>query len=435
MSEPRILTRSDMKTLGLSSLGGALEFYDFIIFVFFTKIISAVFFNPETAPWLATLQTYSIFASGYLARPIGGIIMAHLGDKFGRKKVFTFSILLMAFSTLCMALVPSYASIGVAAPILLALFRILQGIAIGGEIPGAWTFVSEHVPSRYVGFATGFLTSGLSLGILLGSLVATLVNHLFSPQFIMDYGWRGAFILGGIFGLLAVWLRQWLDETPIFKQMQKARSLTKEVPLKIVLKSHGESVLIAVLLTWALSATIVISTLMTPNFMENPPYGYSGNTALAANCVTSLFLIIATPIAGILCDRIGSGRFFLGGGICFAITAYVFYNYAGTSTLSLFVLSAFLGFFAGYVGAVAYVMVKAFPAAVRFTGLAFSYNMSYAILGGTIPVVISLINSLTPMGHVWYLLAIGMLASGLGIYLLCRGEARQFDIGVEEKPK
>lgn len=433
MSEPRMLTRSDMKTLGLSSLGGALEFYDFIIFVFFTKIIGMVFFNPSMPIWLTTTLTYGIFASGYLARPIGGIIMAHIGDKIGRKKVFAFSILLMALSTLGMALIPSYTTIGIAAPILLVILRILQGIAIGGEIPGAWTFVSEHVPSRYVGFATGFLTSGLSLGILLGSLIATLVNRLFSQEFIVDYGWRGAFILGGIFGLLAVWLRQWLDETPIFKRMQEARRLTKEVPLKIVLQQHGESVLIAILLTWALSATIVISTLMTPNFLQGPPYGYSADTALAANCVTSLFLIIATPIAGILCDKIGSGRFFIGGGICFAITAYVFYNYAGTSTASLFVLSAFLGFFAGYVGAVAYVMVKAFPASVRFSGLAFSYNISYAILGGTIPVIISLINRLTPMGHVWYLIAIGCLASGLGIYLLRRGQAREFDIGVEEK--
>lgn len=432
MSDQRILTRKDMKTLSLSSLGGALEFYDFIIFIFFAKTINMVFFSITMAPWLATTLTYSIFASGYFARPLGGIIMAHLGDKIGRKKVFTFSILLMALSTFGMALIPAYTSIGIAAPILLVSLRILQGIAIGGEIPGAWTFVSEHVPQKHVGFATGFLTSGLSLGILLGSLIASLINHLFSPQFVMDYGWRGAFILGGVFGLFAVFLRRWLDETPIFKQMQKARSLIKDIPLKIVLKHHSESVLIAILLTWVLSATIVIATLMTPNFLQAAPYHYSSDTALAANCITSLFLIIATPIAGILCDRIGSGRFFIGGGLCFAITVYAFYNYAHISLVYLFILSGFLGFFAGYVGAVAYVMVKSFPAAVRFSGLAFSYNVSYAILGGTIPVIISLINHLTPMGHVWYLIIIGFIASSLGIYLLMRGQRREFKSGIEE---
>jgi MFS family permease len=187
---PRSLNSQDFKTLGLSALGGALEFYDFIIFVFFAGVIGKLFFPPDMPDWLVTIQTFGIFAAGYLVRPIGGIVLAHFGDMFGRKRVFAFSLMLMALSTLGMAAMPTYATIGIAAPILLILMRVLQGAAIGGEVPGAWTFVAEHVPFRRVGFACGFLCSGLTLGILLGSFIATIINSVFTPEDVAAYAWR-----------------------------------------------------------------------------------------------------------------------------------------------------------------------------------------------------------------------------------------------------
>ncbi|MFA7299917.1 MAG: MFS transporter, partial [Sideroxydans sp.] len=161
------------RTLALSALGGALEFYDFIIFIFFAAAISQLFFPPDMPDWLRQVQTFGIFAAGYLARPLGGIIMAHFGDLFGRKRMFMLSIFLMAVPTLTIGLLPTYAVIGIWAPLLLLAMRVLQGAAIGGEVPGAWVFVAEHVPPRHIGFACGTLTAGLTGGILLGSLVAT----------------------------------------------------------------------------------------------------------------------------------------------------------------------------------------------------------------------------------------------------------------------
>src|SRR6516225_261110 len=161
----RALTRSDYKTLGLAALGGALEFYDFIIFVFFAPAIGQLFFPATIPDWLRQFQTFGIFAAGYLARPLGGIVMAHFGDLFGRKRMFTLSILLMALPTLAMGLLPTYSSIGLLAPVLLLVLRILQGAAVGGEVPGAWVFVSEHVPRRRIGYACGTLTAGLTAGI------------------------------------------------------------------------------------------------------------------------------------------------------------------------------------------------------------------------------------------------------------------------------
>lgn len=151
----RPLTRSDAKTLVLAALGGALEYYDFIIFVFFTSVIGQLFFPPETPDWLRQLQTFGIFAAGYLARPLGGIVMAHFGDRSGRKQMFTLSVFLMAIPTLIIGLLPTYATLGYTAPLALLLMRILQGAAVGGEVPGAWTFVAEHVPERKTGFACG----------------------------------------------------------------------------------------------------------------------------------------------------------------------------------------------------------------------------------------------------------------------------------------
>src|SRR5580704_11727083 len=239
----RRLTVRDYKTLGLATLGGLLEFYDFIIFVFFANTIGELFFPPGIPDWVRQFQTFGIFAAGYLARPLGGVVMAHAGDLRGRKKMFTLSVFLMALPTLGIGLLPTYAHLGAWAPVLLLLLRILQGAAVGGEVPGAWVFVSEHVPPSRVGLACGVLTAGLTGGILLGSLVATGLNMLMPPEQLSAYGWRIPFLLGGAFGLMSMYLRYLLTETPVFEELRKRRALSVETPLKAVLRDCGAIVL------------------------------------------------------------------------------------------------------------------------------------------------------------------------------------------------
>src|SRR5260370_9209444 len=204
VESPLRLTIAEFRTLLLASLGGALEFYDFIIFVFFTGVIGQLFFSAGLPDWVRQFQTFGIFAAGYLARPLGGIVMAHFGDTRGRKRMFTLSVLLMAIPTLLIGFLPTYPSIGVAAPLLLLPLRVMQGIAIGGEAPGGWVFVAEHARRGHAGFAVGLLTGGLSCGILLGSLVATSVNMVFSQAQIASGFWRGPFVIGGVFGFIAM---------------------------------------------------------------------------------------------------------------------------------------------------------------------------------------------------------------------------------------
>lgn len=428
---PRRLTTEDFRTLGLSALGSALEFYDFIIFVFFAPVIGQLFFPKDASAAVVTIQTFGIFAVGYLIRPLGGIVMAHFGDRLGRKRVFAFSILLMAVATLGMASMPTYASIGIAAPILLILMRLLQGVAIGGEVPGAWTFVAEHVPFRRVGFACGFLCSGLTLGILLGSLIATVINSVFTPDEVAAYAWRIPFFLGGGFGLLAVYLRRWLQETPIFVEMRQARSLATELPLKTVIRDHRRGIVVSMLLTWILSAGVVVTTLMTSTLLQNL-YGYQAQQALAATSFGILFLTLGTTAAGAIVDRVGSGRFFLVASVFFGAATFAFYSYAAVSVTVLFALYAVMGLSVGMIGAVPYVMVRAFPARVRFTGLSFSYNIAYAIFGGLTPIAVAALLPVNRMAHAYYLLFIAALAFGLGLYFLLKGEKAEADVGIEE---
>lgn len=406
----RPLTRQDYKTLSLAALGGALEFYDFVIFVFFTGVIGKLFFPPSMPGWLSMLQTFGIFAAGYVVRPLGGIIMAHFGDLLGRKRMFTMSILLMAVPTLLMGALPTYASIGLAAPLLLLLLRVMQGAAVGGEVPGAWVFVSEHVPARHIGYACGTLTAGLTFGILLGSVVATGINTAYTPDQVADGAWRLPFLLGGIFGLGAMYLRRWLHETPVFAELQQRKALAAEMPLKTVLRNHRGAVVVSMLLTWMLSAGIVVVILMTPTLLQKI-YGFDPHTSLVANTLATLCLAIGCVVAGVLADRIGSRTTLFGGSLLLAISTYVFYTTLHARPDLLLPLYALVGFTVGVVGAVPCVLVKAFPAQVRFSGLSFSYNLSYAIFGGLTPVVVALLLKNNPLAPAYYVIAV----CGLGM--------------------
>ncbi len=406
----RALTRHDYKTLGLAALGGALEFYDFIIFVFFAPAIGQLFFPHDIPDWLRQLQTFGIFAAGYLARPLGGVIMAHFGDLVGRKRMFTLSVLLMSVPTLLMGLLPTYDTVGILAPVLLLLFRILQGAAVGGEVPGAWVFVSEHVPSRHIGYACGTLTAGLTAGILLGSLVAAGINSRYSSAQVADFAWRIPFLLGGVFGLFSVYLRRWLHETPVFAEMKARKTLADEIPLKAVLRDHGRAVVVSMLLTWMLSAAIVVVILMTPTLLQKQ-FHLAPATTLFANSIATLCLTAGCIFAGALAGWIGPKRVLAIGGLLLAACYYLLFARvaADASTLPLFYGIA--GFTVGTIGVVPYVMVKSFPAVVRFSGISFSYNVAYAIFGGLTPVIVSLMMKSNPLAPVAYVATICVLGA------------------------
>jgi len=404
------LRPADFKTLGLAALGGALEFYDFVVFVFLTLPLSELFFPKGTAPWLAQLQVYGIFAAGYLARPLGGIVMAHYGDLLGRKRMFALSVFLMALPTLLIGLLPVYAQIGMLAPVLLLALRVLQGVAVGGEVPGAWVFVAEHVPPARVGFACASLTAGLTVGILIGSLATAAINQRLDHAALMAWGWRLPFLVGGVFGFVAVWLRRWLRETPVFEAMQAHRTLADELPLKRVLRAHRGAVIASMAVTWTLTAAIVVVILMTPTLVQ-AVFHLPPATAFLGSSVASFALALGCLAFGALVDRFGTVRTLAFGAVALVVTTYVLYLDLRHGAGHFLPLYALAGFAVGVVGVVPTVMVNAFPPAVRFTGLSFSYNVAYAVFGGiTPPLIGAMVKATGPLAPAHYV-AIAALAA------------------------
>jgi MFS family permease len=412
IGEPqRPLNRRDYRTLSLAALGGALEFYDFVVYVFFAPVLGQLFFPADMPDWLRMLQTFGIFAAGYLARPLGGILIGHFGDLLGRKRMFTLSIFLMAAPTLAIGLLPTYAGIGIAAPLLLLLMRILQGIAIGGEVPGAWVFVAEHVPAQRFGLGIGTLTAGLTVGILLGSLMAGAINTAYSRADVAAYAWRIPFILGGAFGFVSVYLRRFLEETPVFKEMSARRALAREVPLKTILREHRGATLLALALTWVLSAAIVVVILFTPTYLQQV-FRVPARYALQANTFATLTFILGCLAFGWANDRFGTRATMIVGFSGLLGSSYLFYSWLPDAPVFLNVTYGLTGFFVGAVTTVPIIAVRSFPAAVRFSGLSFSYNVSYAIFGGLAPVVLTWWVRSDPMAPAYYvggLAILGML--------------------------
>ncbi len=416
MSSPAAPTRNDAKVLSLSALGGALEFYDFVVFVFFAKTLGTLFFPADIPGWLAQLQVFGIFAAGYLVRPIGGVVMAHFGDRIGRKRMFALSVFLMALPTLCIGLLPTYAHVGVLAPLLLLVLRLLQGLAIGGEMPGAWVFVAEHAPPNKVGFAVASLSAGINVGTLMGSLMASAMAHFFTPAELLDHAWRIPFLIGGVFGFISVWLRRWLDETPVFAQIRQRRALSR-LPIKDVLRDYRGGVLVSMCVTWVLTAGIVVVILMTPTLIQNA-FGIAPALASEGNVLAAVCLVIGCVWTGLLSDRIGRAPALLVASLSLLVGVYLLYFDLANGGRHFLPLYALAGFTAGVAGVTPAVMTASFPATVRYTGLALSYNLAYAIAGAVTPPLIGYLaaraGSLAPAHYVAF---VALVNVGLAIHL------------------
>lgn len=409
----RPLNRKDLKTLVLSSLGGTLEFYDFVIYALYVDLIVAPLFFPDSLSlFTKELFAWGIFAAGYLIRPVGGIIMAHFGDKVGRKKMFTLSVAMMALPTFIIGILPTYDAIGMLAPILLLLMRMLQGAAIGGEMPGAWVFIAEHTPKQRYGFGVGTLTSGITGGILLGFLITIVIDMFFSRGEVLDFAWRIPFIIGGIFGVISVYLRRFLSETPIFKELAARKALEKSIPVVSVIKNHKMACLLVALVTWSLSTTIMVGVLITPGKILGGMYHVQPIDCRVAGCVVALMLTIGCILFGWLEDKIGTtvNMMIAWGGL--AITSLYFYA-SLTPDMSLSMLYFNYGLFGLFTGAIAttpIVGTRAFPPSIRYSGLSFSYNLAYAIFSAITPTLtLYLLNPNHILGEYFYM--------GAGIYI------------------
>ena len=247
------LNTQEKKIVGLAALGGMLEFYDFIIYGIFSVYFAHQFF-PSGNEMLSIIESYVVFVLGYIARPIGGIIFSHIGDEYGRKKVLIVTIILMGLASLGIGVMPTYQQIGIFAPIGLLLFRLIQGLALGGELPSTYVYINESMRDKeHIGF--GITMTGVNSGLLLGMLINQLMNSLFDHAELTAYGWRIPFIIGGALCLVSYKIRRTLHETTAFEKIQNK----PKFPLANLFKEHLPAMLAGILSTAIMAGLVVVA--------------------------------------------------------------------------------------------------------------------------------------------------------------------------------
>ncbi|WP_343654229.1 MFS transporter [Paraburkholderia caribensis] len=380
------------RNLTLASLGAMLEYYDFVVYVYLATKIGASFFPAGLSSGLRLAQTFGIYSIGFVIRPLAGLVIAHYADRFGRKRFFIFTVTLMSGSTLSIGLLPTYASIGWCAPLLLLLLRVLQGCAVGGELPSAAVFVSEHARSGRLGLAGGVLQSMAYGGFLLGAAAAMLADFIavVVPDF-PSLSWRVPFLIGGVFGLMSGYLRRSLEESPLFVEVRNRTEITCTTPTRTVLRKHGKSCLFGFLAIFAMTVTNVIYFQYWPSLLETQMH-IEHAYALSASLSAVLSIMISLPLWGLLYDRFGWAKTMRVGALLAAITSgWLFSNlwvFAGDPQALIWSIVPVSIASGAVVAPIPGLLSSMFPTAIRQTGYALAYNVGVAVFGGPLPLLL-----------------------------------------------
>jgi MFS family permease len=366
----------------LASLGGTLEFYDFVIFGVFAKDIADVIF-PNPTPIISLMLSFAAFAAGYLARPIGGIVLSHFGDRYGRRRVFLISIFVMSGATLGMGLVPSFARWGAAASVVMVVLRLVQGFCLGGELPGALTYVVETAP-RQAPFVCSVVFSCVTLGVAAATGVSLAVRTWLPTEVVATLGWRIAFVLGGLGGLLSFVLRRSLEESPEFARMKQ---LALRQPFREVLRSHLVPVAVGVS---GLAATAGFNGLYFAHMAAymSGVLGYNPRQAVVSQTIGVIVHALGILAVGRLARHVHPRLLLRAGALALAALAFPFYAALARGSMNptlLLVLAAVCASFVN--GSFAVVLTDLFPTRVRFSGVALGFNIAFTAFSGTAPLV------------------------------------------------
>lgn len=365
-------------------IGNALEWYDYALYAQFASIIGMHFF-PESS--ITEILTFAVFAIGCLVRPLGAIIFGYIGDRLGRRLALAIGILTMAIPTAAIGLLPSYNTIGIAAPIILTLIRLIQGFSLGGEFSGCIAYIVESSEKKYRGIAGSAAFISMCMGILLGTLTAALCRWSMEPDYLIDFGWRIPFVMGLFIGLVGLYIRLHLKESPVYEKAKKNGNLAK-TPVRELFKTSTRELFVAMGIYLTVTVPFYIVTIYIDSYFRR--LGFDIHTANQANTVTLIFMIIALPISAYISDKIGRKPVLVFGCICFLIFTYPLLWLINNTTDSYVAIFAagLISMISGiFMGPVPTILVELFPTRVRFTGVALSYNMSVAIFGGTAPMM------------------------------------------------
>lgn len=374
------------------TIGNVMEWYDFAVYGYFVSVIARLFFTVDDPTDKATplIAAFGAFAAGFLMRPIGGVIFGHIGDRFGRNTALTLSVLAMAIPTFLIGVLPDKATIGLAAPVLLILCRMVQGLSVGGEYTTSIVFLVEKAPPDGRGLAGSWSGFGATAGVLLGSAVGALTTSLLSDADLIAWGWRLPFILGLGVGLAGLFIRRHLHEPP--PHADKSARL----PVIEAFTTEWRTILqvISLNLLNAVGFYLIFVYLVTyfSQVVKLPEA-----EALDVNTINMVVLLLMVPLAGMLSDRYGRKRLLLIGGIGVFLAAWPMFWLLHHRDFWLGMLGQFgLAIFSGlFLGVIPVVMVEALPAKVRCSAISIGYNISLGLLGGTAPMVATYLIELT----------------------------------------
>lgn len=388
------LNKEQKKIIYLSSLGGMLEFYDFTIYALFAAYFSQQFFPTHDA-LISLIASYSIFVVGYVVRPLGGILFSHIGDEIGRKTVLILTMALMGIASLGMGLLPTYAQIGVYAPILMLLFRLIQGLAIGGELPSMIVYASESMPDKRA-YAIGGVFSGTVAGLIPGMLINRVMVEYLSKEQLLSFGWRIPFIIGGLLCIIAYFVRKELHETIDFEKIKKRSAQ----PFFEVLSKHFKEVLIGTGLIAIVATPIVLLILFMPTYLTKL---VNMDARLASDAVlfVSIISFFSIYITGILASKYDIKKLTLSSLVAILFAATICYYTISTKSNLIFVGMALFAVFQGALVTLPIIMIShLFPTTVRLTGIALSYNISFVLFGGVAPIVVTSLIAQTGLVYV-----------------------------------
>ncbi|MET4579688.1 MFS transporter [Ottowia thiooxydans] len=401
---------NNKRVLYSAALGQFVEWYDFVVYAYSATVIAKLFF-PTADPSTALLSAFAVYGVGFVMRPLGGFIFGSLGDRYGRRAVLAGIILGMGASTVLMGLLPTYAQIGIWAPILLVVLRLIQGLSASGETIGSNSFVAEHAPPNRRGLHVAFTYAFANLPPVAAALLILLLTSLMGNQAYESWGWRIPFLLGGPLALVGLYIRTQVDESPAFQKAQASNQISNS-PVKDAMREQRKQMAFSFCL--AAFSSLAFYTL-SGYFVSylTASVGMSRTDALTANSVAMVVAFLSMILSGYLSDLVGRKPMLITGllfNACISIPAYML---AGQATLVSAILGQSLlaigmGLFSGPLGAA---LLELFPTKTRFSASAISYNLAYTIFGGTAPLLGAwlVLKSGSLLAPAWYMVAVSVV--------------------------
>lgn len=423
-ARPEVAESDIRKAVGAAAIGNAMEWFDFGTYGYLAVTIGQVFFPADTTTE-SLLWTFAVFALAFLVRPLGGLFFGPLGDKVGRNRVLATTIILMSAATFAIGLLPSFSTAGIWAPLGLMLARLVQGFSTGGEYGGAATFMVEYAPDKRRGFLSSWLEFGTLIGYILSGALVAVLTALLSAEEMLQWGWRVPFLVAAPLGLVGLYLRLKLEDSPVFRQLASAGQVSK-TPLRETFHHHWRQMLLCVGLVIILNVAYYTVLKYMPSYLITQlQIGELASLLLSLGMMAGMLLLVV--FIGRLSDRVGRKPILYAACLGFILFAWPAFHFMLQGHLSLTMLGlAILGLLVVLLSGVMPAALPAiFPSQVRYGGFAISYNVSTALFGGTAPLVITWLIAQTGSQYIPAFYLMGAAAISLLAVVLMRETANR----------